>query len=95
MRQFLDSIQDRIDNGEFDSYVCTFVPRKLIFSSIKNKLEKKVSNGGAEALTDHEVLAAIQDARETGAITALLFIKTGIIKDNTLNPKVMGIISRT
>ena len=93
---FLKSIDDRIESGEFDKSISIFVPKKLIYSAIKSKVEKKISNGGSPMLTESEVKDAIKDAKEVGEATAKLFLDIGIIKktDNGLavNEKLQKIL---
>lgn len=78
---FLSKMKEKIYEGEFDDKLnLPFMSRKLFYSSLKDKVNKKLETGTTPLLSENEILDILNDVRETAVITAALFIETGIIK---------------
>lgn len=76
---FLSKMSGRIRNGEYDKYLnIPFATRELLYAAVKAKINKKIETSSTPLLTDTEIKIAIQDARETAAVTCELFNKIGI-----------------
>lgn len=80
---FLNNIQNRINNGEFDQYLTMpFMNKKLLMAAIKGKIERRLEKGGTPILTDAEIVESIQDAKEAAGSTFYLMVNNGILVKN-------------
>jgi len=83
MNIFLDNIKNKIENGEYDKYLTIpLISRKLIYASIKGRIERHIKKGQAPILSESEILLAINDAKETSSETFKIFVKAGILEKN-------------
>jgi hypothetical protein len=77
---FLNKINQRIKNGDFDVYfTIPFMTRDLLYSSLKGKINKKISTGGTPILNDAEIKDCISETKETAANIIAVYIKFGFI----------------
>jgi hypothetical protein len=79
-RVFLNKIAQRIKEGDFDKYLnFPFMTKELLYTRIKDRIEKKITTGGTPILTDTEVKECIEECRITAKETFVLFYKEGYI----------------
>jgi len=80
---FLNNVQDRINDGEFDSYLTLpFMNKKLLMAAIKGKIERRIQKGGTPMLTDAEIIESIQEVKETAGTTFYLLVNNRILVKN-------------
>jgi len=78
---FLNNIQNKIQAGEYDNYLTLpFMTKKLIYSAIKGRIERRIEKGGTPILTSAEIVEAIEDAKEAAGSTFYLFVNSGILE---------------
>lgn len=78
---FLEQIQKRIQEGEFDDYLTMpFMNRNLLYNAVKSKINRRLAKGGTPMLTDTEIRESIEVAKETAGYTFHLFRESGILE---------------
>ena len=77
---FLNKINERINSGDFDSYLTyPFMTRNLLFTIFKGKIDRKIETGGTPILNDAEIKDCISDAEETSKNIFVIYAKVGFI----------------
>lgn len=77
----LSRINERIDQGEFDSDLnIPFASRKLLKALVKQTIDEKVEKKSNPVLSDADIQLLIKDVRETAVVTAKLFMNMGILE---------------
>jgi len=77
---FLNKINQRIKNGDFDvHFTIPFMTRDLFFSSIKGRINKRIISNGTPILSDIEIEDCIKETKETAINIIALYIKLGFI----------------
>lgn len=85
---FLNKIYEKIKNGEYDEYMTIpFMSRNLFYSSLKTKLNKKISSGGSPILNDSEIKDCLNEIKETAVYIVWIFLKLGFIEKDGENFK--------
>lgn len=78
---FFNKISQRIKRGEFDQYfTLPFMTKELLITSIKGRLDKKISTGATPILSDLDVQDCIQETKETALNILSLYIKNEFIE---------------
>jgi ABC-type uncharacterized transport system permease subunit len=78
---FLNKITQKIERGEFDSYLTLpFMTRVILLNNIKSKINKKLITGGTPILSDSEIKESINDIKETALNIILIYMKLGFIE---------------
>jgi predicted transcriptional regulator len=81
---FLEKIQFKISNGEFDQEIVTpLLNRELIYNAIKSKLENKEKSGGTPLLSESEIKVAVEDAKTAALESSALFIRLKFLEKNS------------
>jgi hypothetical protein len=77
---FLNKIGQRVKNGDFDTYLTLpFMTRELLFSSLRGKINKKISTGTTPILNDTEIKDCLAETKETAAYIICTYLKLGFI----------------
>jgi hypothetical protein len=94
---FLEKIEKRVLEGEFDSRLnIPFTSKKLLISAITDKVNRRELAGKTPMLTDAELNVVVDEVREAGAATFSLFEKYGFWekdKDGALRVSKKGMIA--
>jgi hypothetical protein len=87
VKVFLSKIKSKIESAEFDNELTEgFASRKLLYSAVVARIEKKIETKGTPVLSDSEIKECIKDVKEISLTTTALFLKSGIlIKDSMGN----------
>ena len=82
---FLNKINQRIKDGDFDTYfTIPFMTKDLLKISIKEKLKKNIETGGTPILSDREIKECLAEIKEIAVYTIAVYLKLGfMIKTET------------
>lgn len=79
---FLTKMSEKVNNGEYDNYLTIpFLSRKLLISSFKARINKKIETNATPLLSDVEIIDSINDAKEVATATAKIFLELGLLKE--------------
>jgi len=77
---FSIKIMQRIENGDFDAYLTIpFMTRNLLVSTIKGRLDKKITTGGTPILSDADLKDCLAEVKETAGFIVAVYLKLGFI----------------
>lgn len=81
---FLEEFSRRLEEGDFNKYLTMpFMTKNLLFSTAKGRIDRRLEKGGTPVLTELEIAAVIEEAREAAAGTFQLLLETGILEKTT------------
>lgn len=78
---FLNNFKNEVDEGKYDKYLTLpFMTKKLLYDTVKGKIDKKISSNKTPTMSDREILTTIEEIKETSGSIFYLFLKYGILE---------------
>lgn len=77
---FLNKINEKINEGLFDSYfTLPFMSRRLFLATVKERINKKINTGSSPILSDKELKDCLEDTKHIAVSIFAIYLDKGFI----------------